>query len=69
MMFDLLVWICEPREQYRIKSDLYYRIVESLEKYNISIPFPQRDVHIRGIEKLLPQLLDNSGSADMNNVA
>ncbi|MEN9275221.1 MAG: mechanosensitive ion channel [Gloeomargarita sp. GMQP_bins_5] len=69
MMFDLLVWICEPREQYRIKSNLYYRIVESLEKYNISIPFPQRDVHIRGIEKLLPQLLDNSGSADMNNVA
>jgi len=53
IMFDLLVWICEPREQYRIKSDLYYRVVESLEKYNITIPFPQRDVHIPALEQVV----------------
>jgi small-conductance mechanosensitive channel len=53
IMFDLLVWICEPREQYRIKSDLYYRVVESLAKYNITIPFPQRDVHIPALEQVV----------------
>ena len=64
IMFDLLVWICEPREQYRIKSDLYYRVVESLEKYNITIPFPQRDVHIPALEQVVQHWAQtHSGSA------
>ncbi|MEN9214179.1 MAG: mechanosensitive ion channel [Gloeomargarita sp. DG02_4_bins_56] len=53
ILFDLLVWICEPREQFRIKSDLYYKVVESLAKYNITIPFPQRDVHIPALEQVI----------------
>jgi potassium efflux system protein len=64
IMFDLLVWICEPREQYRIKSDLYYRVVESLAKYNITIPFPQRDVHIPALEQVVQHWAQtHSGSA------
>ena len=62
MMFDLLVWICEPREQYRIKSDLYYRVVESLAKYNIKIPFPQRDVHVPALEQVVQQWAKTAGS-------
>ncbi|MCS7293060.1 MAG: mechanosensitive ion channel [Gloeomargarita sp. SKYBB_i_bin120] len=69
MMFDLLVWICEPREQYRIKSDLYYRIVESFQKYNIKVPFPQRDVHIHGLEKIIPPSPESHGAAGMNSAA
>jgi len=54
--FDVLVWFCEPRQQYRIKSDLYYRIEASLQQYHIEIPFPQRDVHVRSQQ--LDQLLE-----------
>ncbi len=45
--FDLLVWIREPRLQARIKSDLYYLLEANLRRYQIEIPFPQRDLHVR----------------------
>lgn len=45
--FELLVWINEPRLQARIKSDLYYLLEASLRHYQIEIPFPQRDLHVR----------------------
>jgi hypothetical protein len=53
--FELLVWTGEPRDQQRIKSDLNYRIVASLGRHRIQIPFPQRDLHLRSpeIEQLL----------------
>jgi small-conductance mechanosensitive channel len=45
--FDLLVWITEPRKQFQIKSDLYFRIESLLNERGIEIPFPQRDLHVR----------------------
>ena len=45
--FDLLVWIREPRLQARIKSDLYYLLEANLRRYQIEIPFPQRELHVR----------------------
>ena len=45
--FDLLIWIAEPRKQFLIKSDLYYRIEAILRHRHIEIPFPQRDLHVR----------------------
>ena len=56
--FDLLVWICEPRLQERIRSDLYYMIETIFRVRGITIPFPQRDLHIRsdtGTQPLLPR--------------
>jgi small-conductance mechanosensitive channel len=45
--FDLMIWIAEPRNQFRIKSDLYFRIEAILRHRNIEIPFPQQDLHVR----------------------
>ncbi len=45
--FDLLVWTGEPKNQARVKSDLYYRIEASLRRYGIEVPFPQRDLNVR----------------------
>jgi len=45
--FDLLVWIAQPYKQFRIKSDLYFRIETMLRDREIEIPFPQRDLHVR----------------------
>lgn len=45
--FNLLVWIAEPRKQFLIKSDLYFRIEAILRHRQIEIPFPQRDLHLR----------------------
>ncbi len=45
--FTLLVWIDQPKRQYEIKSDLYFRIETILRHRQIEIPFPQRDLHLR----------------------
>ncbi|MBW4489766.1 MAG: mechanosensitive ion channel [Trichocoleus desertorum ATA4-8-CV12] len=48
--FELLVWTGEPKKQFRVKSDIYYRIEASLRRYGIEVPFPQRDLHVRSPE-------------------
>ncbi|MGQ4649466.1 mechanosensitive ion channel domain-containing protein [Lyngbya aestuarii] len=45
--FDLLVWTGVPKKQFLVKSDLNYRIEASLRRYDIEVPFPQRDLHLR----------------------
>jgi small-conductance mechanosensitive channel len=62
--FELLVWIADPRRHPQIKSDLYFRIDNSLRDRNIQIPFPQRDLHFRGS---LPVELSPQTEADLNN--
>ena len=48
--FNLMVWIREPRRQFRIRSDLYYLLEANLRRYQIEIPFPQRDLNVRAGE-------------------
>lgn len=60
--FDLLIWIAEPRKQFRIISDLYFRIEAILRHRKIEIPFPQRDLNVRSGSlplELSPQLADS----------
>ncbi len=45
--FELRIWTNQPSKQYLIKSDLYFRIEELFRQYQIEIPFPQRDLHVR----------------------
>ena len=45
--FDLLVWINDASRQYIIRSDLNFAIVKAFREQDITIPFPQRDLHIQ----------------------
>ncbi len=45
--FQLLVWINQPRRQYEIRSELNFRIEAILRQYDLTMPFPQRDLHLR----------------------
>lgn len=53
--FELLVWTHDPRSQYRLKSDLYFRIDANFRRHRIQVPFPQRDLHLRSpqIDRIL----------------
>lgn len=64
--FDLLVWTGEPKKQFRVKSDIYYRIEACLRRYEIEVPFPQRDLHVRSPEltELLAIFRSNQPSAE-----
>ena len=45
--FEIMVWTGDPRKQFRVKSDLNYAIEASLRHYDIEVPFPQQDLHLR----------------------
>jgi potassium efflux system protein len=66
--FELMVWTGEPKKQFRVKSDLYYRIEASLRRHGITIPFPQRDLHLRSphLEELVASWRQLPGIHDGN---
>jgi len=47
LQFELEVWTRDPHIQFRLISDLNYRIEANLRRYRIQVPFPQRDLHLR----------------------
>ena len=51
--FDLLVWIDDPTRHYFVISDLNFAIVQAFRERNITIPFPQRDLHMQSVEPTL----------------
>ncbi len=61
--FRLLVWTDKPRRHPAIKSDINYRIRRLFLEEKIAIPFPQRDVNLRGgaltLDPRAPALADD----------
>ena len=45
--FVLLVWINDASRQYIIRSELNFAVVRAFREQGITIPFPQRDLHIQ----------------------
>lgn len=43
----LLVWIPDVKKRYTAQNELNQAIVRKFKKYEIEIPFPQRDLHVR----------------------
>ncbi len=44
---QLRVWLKDPYNYYRIRSDINCDIVRKFRENKVEIPFPQRDLHIR----------------------
>ncbi|QEY32672.1 mechanosensitive ion channel [Synechococcus sp. RSCCF101] len=51
--FTLLVWTERPMQQYEIISSLNYNIDRLFRANGITVPFPQRDLHLASSETLL----------------
>ncbi|MCB0110041.1 MAG: mechanosensitive ion channel, partial [Caldilineaceae bacterium] len=45
--FQLAIWVDDPSHGLRVTSDLFFMIWNEFEKYDIEIPFPQQDLHLR----------------------
>jgi small-conductance mechanosensitive channel len=49
--FLLRIWTAkELGNPQKLKSDLYFSIIESFREQGIEMPFPQRDLHLRSID-------------------
>lgn len=66
--FDLRVWVGDPKKQFRIKSDLYYRIEACFRRYNIEVPFPQHDLNLRSpqIDNFISTWLSKNAATPVN---
>ena len=47
--FELLAWIARPPLRKQVLSDLNYAIDDAFRQHNVTIPFPQRDLHLRSL--------------------
>lgn len=47
--FELLAWINHPELRGRIRHELLMNIYRNFNANNISIPFPQTDIHVRSV--------------------
>lgn len=48
--FELLCWVARPVERGKVSHELYMSVYKALNEAGIEIPFPQRDVWMRGDE-------------------
>jgi small-conductance mechanosensitive channel len=46
LQFELVAWIPDVEFRLMVISDLHFMINQKFQEYKITIPFPQRDVHI-----------------------
>ena len=64
--FELLVWFDDPPGIPQLKSDLNFSIETELNIRDISIPFPQRDLHIKNPQDLI-QLFQGAGNLKVDH--
>ncbi|CQR45998.1 putative MscS family protein.1 precursor [Paraliobacillus sp. PM-2] len=48
--FELFIWISNPNDIIYVKTNINFRIYHAFQMYDIEIPFPQRDLHIRSTD-------------------
>ncbi len=56
--FRLTCWISDPKFRQEVKSDLNFEVNRRFKEEDITIPFPQRDVHIKGDKKLTEKQIE-----------
>lgn len=45
--FSVFFWVEEPWQRLTISSNVRFKISEAFQEHDITIPFPQRDLHLR----------------------
>ncbi|MEM9599066.1 MAG: mechanosensitive ion channel family protein, partial [Acidobacteriota bacterium] len=49
--FELLCWIDEPELRGKLSHEMYMDVYKTFARENVEIPFPQRDLWVRGMPK------------------
>jgi len=63
LLFLLRAWIRDFQEGYAVRSELAVAIQRALAEAGISVPFPQRDLHLRSVSESAASGLARAGEA------
>lgn len=64
LVFRLFAFVGDVNVSMSVRSDIRFAILKRLREADIEIPFPQRDLHIKGIERLKPVAGEAEPQAD-----
>jgi small-conductance mechanosensitive channel len=64
--FELQFWVMQESNTVRVKSEVALEAMRLLADAGIEIPFPQRDLHLRGVDASAAGLLTGNGTNDLS---
>jgi small-conductance mechanosensitive channel len=67
--FELRIWVNEVDNFVEVRSQLNQEIDRSFRESGIEIAFPQRDLHLRSVDKSAASTLSDPGNGDSGSTS
>ena len=64
--FELQFWVMQESNTVKVKSEVALEVMRLLAEAGIEIPFPQRDLHLRGVDPTAAGLLTGNGATSVS---
>ena len=64
--FELQFWVMQESNVFKVKSEVALEVMRLLSEAGIEIPFPQRDLHLRGVDPTAAGLLAGNGAKSVS---
>ncbi len=64
--FELQFWVMQESNVTKVKSEVALEVMRLLAEAGIEIPFPQRDLHLRGVDSTAAGLLAGNGTTPIS---
>ncbi len=64
--FELQFWVMQESNVTKVKSEVALEVMRLLSEAGIEIPFPQRDLHLRGVDPTAAGLLAGNGATPIS---
>jgi len=64
--FELQFWVMQESNTTKVKSEVALEVMRLLSEAGIEIPFPQRDLHLRGVDPTAAGLLTGNGAKSVS---
>ena len=65
--FELFVWVLDAGDRLTVKSELHQEIDRRFRENGIVIAFPQRDLHLEGVQPLEVRLVSDKSATDKSS--
>ena len=64
--FELQFWVMQESNVVKVKSEVALEVMRLLAEADIEIPFPQRDLHLRGVDPSAAGVLAGNGATQVS---